>query len=299
MHSLHTPLGIAAFVCVCTAYLVAMFWCCCNSGTEIARDDHSIDSEIILRDGQLPGRSTAGVEDLPTLLRRQGEPKEEEEQAKLGIRTRRGSKQAASRAVARAQEEEQQALEEEEEAEESPFDVTLEMTPGERLGALLDILDMKTLRVVELRREGRLRIHNLRAKANKKVKPGYFIVGVNGISGSAQTMVDEMRRSRTWKLQVARNHDFMVTLEKAGPLRLDLQFEKDSDCIVIRKVGEIGVVKEYNESMSSDAEKQIKPGDRILDVNGTAGPAKVLLETIRNSTELNLKIGRALTKPAQ
>jgi len=181
--------------------------------------------------------------------------------------------------------------------DEGPFDVTLEMTPGERLGALLDVLDMKTLRVVEVRRTGRLRLYNARAEEHQRVLPGYFIVGVNGIDGGAAEMVEEMRRSRVWKLQVARSHEFTVPLEKTGPLRVDLQFEQDSDCIVVRKIGDIGVLKEYNDS--ADVEHRVRPGDRILGVNDNAGPAKTLLETLRSSTDLNLKIARPLLKPVQ
>jgi len=185
----------------------------------------------------------------------------------------------------------------EEDAADGTFNVTLHMTPGERLGALLDILDMKTLRVAEVRLEGRLRIHNLRATDNRKVLAGYHIVGVNGKSGKAEAMVDEMRRSRTWRLKVARKHEFTVTLEKTGHLCLDLQFEKESDCIVIRKVGE-GVVHAYNER-AEDADQKVRNGDRIVNVNGVAGPAKTMLQTIKENTDLTFKIARPALKPEQ
>lgn len=181
---------------------------------------------------------------------------------------------------------------EEEESDDGTFNVTLEMTPGERLGALLDVLDMKTLRIVEVRPDGRLRRHNMTAPEKKQVKPGYFIICVNGKSGKVEEMVKELRRSRTWRLRVARKQEFTVSIEKTGNLCLDLQFEPESDCIVIRRIGD-GVVKAYNQTVPEDsADHQIKAGDRILGVNDTQAPAKTLLETIRGNRDLTMKIGR-------
>jgi len=280
-----------------------MLWCCCHAAPEQGRPAEVEEGEVLFGDTQTGGlgrpvvRPESGEEQMvigreqlstSTTLLESRRTRTVEEEKKMRCRP------PTTPGMAKVDEEEVADGGTDEEGGDGPFSITLEMTPGERLGALLDILDMKTLRVVELRREGRLRVHNARAKGRHlRVLPGYFIVEVNGVSGSAQRMVDEMRRSKIWKLQVARNHEFVVKIEKSGPLRMDLQFEKDSDCIVIRKIGDIGVVKEYNDS-TTDREQQLRPGDRILDVNDTAGPASALLETIKNSTDLNLKIGRPL-----
>jgi len=263
-----------------------MFWCCCNS-VEIAREEpetsevtlcHALPATTAKRQLTDEERTTAG-ERTPTSEASRTTPKAEaevEEQVKAS--------------------EEEESVEEEEEEEEvgaGPFEVTLDMIPGERLGALLDVLDLKTLRVVEVRRQGRLRTYNATAKQHKKVLPGYFIVEVNGVSGKAEDMVDAMRRTRIWRMKVARSQEFTVTVEKTDHLCLDLQFEKDSDCMVIRKIGDVGVVKKYNDSLP-EGEPRVKPGDRIVDVNAAAGPAKTLLETIRGNTDLTMKIARPL-----
>merc|ERR1712083_1118241 len=99
------------------------------------------------------------------------------------------------------------------------------------------------------------------------------------------------------RLRVARELKFSVTLQKSGPLCLDLQFEPESDNILIRKIGE-GVVKAYNQRAPND-EQQIRVGDRILGVNHEQGKARTLLETIRGSTELTMKIGRPMLKSEQ
>jgi len=185
-----------------------------------------------------------------------------------------------------------EADEDEEEPSKGPFDLTLEMVPGERLGALLDVLDLKTLRVKELRREGRLRTYNARAKEHRKVLAGSFVVAVNGTSGNAEEMIEEMRRSRIWKLRVAHKEDFTVELENTGHLCLDLQFEKESDCIVIRKIGDVGLVKKYNDGLA-DGEPQVKVGDRIISVNEVERQAADMIEVIQgDATELKLRISR-------
>jgi len=194
--------------------------------------------------------------------------------------------------------EEAEEVESEEEDENGLFDVTLEMTPGERLGALLDVLDLKTLRIVMIREQGRLRNHNERAKDHKKVLPGYFIMSVNGKSGKAEKMVEEMRRTRTWRLKIARSFDFNYSFQKTRHLCLDLQFEKDSDCIVVRKIGDAGVVKAQNEK-AADALQRVRVGDRIIDVNDTGGPAKRMLQRIKDNDDLTLKITRPLLKSQQ
>jgi hypothetical protein len=171
-----------------------------------------------------------------------------------------------------------------------PFDVRLDMRVGERLGALLDILDLKTLRVVHVREEGRLKKYNDDAPAHKRVHPGFFIVQVNGKSGDVETMVDELQRTRVWKLKVARIYHFSVTLQKTGPLCLDLHFEPEGNCVVIRRIGD-GVAKEHNNNVPEGGE-QIQVGDRIYSVNGEVAPASQLLAKIRSSETVTLQLGR-------
>lgn len=185
---------------------------------------------------------------------------------------------------------EEPAEEEEQEDEEGPFVVNLDMMWGERLGAVFDVLDMKTLRVLNILEEGRLKRYNDSAPRHKRILPGYFIVDVNGKNGRAEDMVKELRRSRIVRLRIARRQEFSVTLEKSGPLCLDLQYGPEKDCLVIRRIGE-GVVRTYNQEASSE-EPHIKVGDRILGVNSAQAPARTLLESIRNNRELTMKFER-------
>jgi len=247
-----------------------MFWCCCTT-VEIAKEEPE-SLEVTLSDAlPLPSRTKKQLTD--------------EERAAGQLSPISEAKTAEVEALKSEEESD------EEDAGEGPFNVTLDMIPGERLGALLDVLDMKTLRVSELRRQGRLRTYNATAKEHKKVLPGHFIVEVNGVGGKAEAMVDEMRRTKVWRMKVARTQEFTVSFEKTGSLCLDLQFEKDSDCIVVRKVGDVGVVKAYNDSLTP-SKPRVKAGDRIVHVNDAAGPAKTLLESIRGNTDLTMKIAR-------
>jgi len=291
-----------------------MFWCCCNSVTAEQVEYEAATTEII---PQRRAMSTPSPFDDRPVLDEEAEAEAEAEidqeaatyQARggasmprlLGATRPRVASRAASKPLkplSCVEAAEEAADEEEEDEDETqpprpgPFDLTLEMVPGERLGALLDVLDLKTLRVKELRSEGRLRTYNARAQAHRQVLPGDFIVAVNGTSGGAEQMVEEMRRSRTWQLRVARKEEFIVELEKTGHLCLDLQFEKESDCIVIRKIGDVGSVKKYNEGLA-DGEPQVRVGDRIMAVNEVASRAADMIEVIQGeATQLQLTISR-------
>jgi len=171
------------------------------------------------------------------------------------------------------------------------FDIRLDMRVGERLGALLDILDLKTLRVVHIRQEGRLRKHNNESAARKQVHEGFFIVAVNGKSGDVEVMVDELQRTRIWRMTVARLYKYSATIRKTGPLCLDLHFEPEGECVVIRRIGD-GVVKAYNQNLPEGAE-EIKVGDRIYSVNGRVHTATQMLNAIREARDgLCLELGR-------
>jgi len=277
-----------------------MVWCCAST---VDRTDEADGSEVVHQTAHISGeeaslaavtlqlRWPAEASDRGSPERAVGTPASEREvfeEAHAEEATAWEAEQTTEAAAA----EQPQA----EDSADAPFDVTLEMHAGEKLGALLDVLDMTTLRVVSVKRNGHLQRYNNRVTdPNKQVLPGYYIVCVNGKSGKVDDMVEELRHSRTWQLRIARKLQFTINVEKSKPLALDLQFEPESDCILVRKVGECGLMSEYNQRMP-DGGKQMLAGDRIIDVNQAAGPAKTLLETLRGNRDLSLTISRPLLK---
>jgi len=264
---------------------LSFFWCCSGADTSIWEDavgdeqatvvgtDGIQASRVGKREDKSGDDSPASVESVGSTEGGDASPTEQESSPKVVV-----EKPEKKEVVA-------------EPVSSGTFDVRLDMRVGERLGALLDILDLKTLRVVHVREEGRLKKHNDDAPEHKRVHPGFFIVSVNGKSGDVEVMVDELQRTRIWKLKVARIYTFSVTLPKRGPLCLDLHFEPEGNCVVIRRIGD-GAVKEYNNNLPEGAEL-IKVGDRIYAVNNEVSTASQLLAKIRASgEEVALQLGR-------
>lgn len=251
------------------------FWCCsCTTGAEVCNE--AADEEIVFR-------GAADANPLRSI------PEQGLNVAPSGSSERVDAPEAATQEPGT----EMPRVAEEtgvEEDEEGPFTVNFEIMWGEKLGAVFDVLDLKTLRVLNVTDDGRIKRYNNFAPRHKRILPGYYIIEVNGKSGNGPDMVKELRRSRNCRLRVARKQEFSVTLEKSGPLCLDLQFGPQKDCLVIRRIGE-GAVKAYNQE-AGDEEPQIKVGDRILGVNSAQAPARTLLQSIRNNTELNMKLER-------
>jgi len=276
--------------------LAVMFWCCYNAPETVADEPDVVDSVPLTSStevGRLQRSLTEGLREDGVRIEEPTSIPEVLEPAANVAPAKQGEEEDAMADAAGQESDNEEFME----SADDPFNVILEMTPGERLGAMLDVLDMKTLRVVQVRAQGRLSAHNLRATVDKQVQAGQYIVSVNGKSGKSEELVEEMRRSRTWRLRFAQKKEITVSIEKSGPLCLDLQFEKESDCIVIRKIGD-GVVKEFNQRVE-DEEQQVKVGDRITDVNGAGGTAREMLRAIRENTTLDLTIARPLLKPEQ
>merc|ERR1712046_222571 len=102
------------------------------------------------------------------------------------------------------------------------------------------------------------------------VKPGDYILDVKGVKGDAKTMKDGITNaSGTVNMLISRKtSQFAISLKK-GPnetIGCDVDTSsKDSLKIASIKQNE-GLLANWNQSNS---EKVVKPGDRIISVNGT------------------------------
>mmetsp|Transcript_95254 Transcript_95254/g.188764 ORF Transcript_95254/g.188764 Transcript_95254/m.188764 type:complete len:227 (+) Transcript_95254:81-761(+) len=103
----------------------------------------------------------------------------------------------------------------------------------------------------------------------KVVQAGDFLVAVNGISGDAAQMLDEVkvrtstdREASEVRFSVLRTQSFYATVNKIGPLGLKFTLMKKN--MVVKEVN-AGPIQKWNDDNPSS---KIMPGDMFLEVDG-------------------------------
>lgn len=162
------------------------------------------------------------------------------------------------------------------------FSVTITKVPGKHLGLGLDILDQVSA-VVDLVDKGPVREWN-REHPDLQIKLGDRIVEVNDTRGQAREIVQRFREDMTLKMVLRRPKEVMVTFIKTKELGLQLHFSQESSALLILEVAE-GHVRDWNDANKG---RGVRPGDRIVEVNGIRGKAPDLMEQIRENDELEL-----------
>jgi hypothetical protein len=166
--------------------------------------------------------------------------------------------------------------------------VTVTKGQGESVGMALDLLDSMRPQVQSVDPGGPIGRWNESAPPAEVVKPGDFIIAVNGMRGSTQAMIQNLKEATSLQILVNRPLKFDVAVKKAGTLGVDLDYTLSSISLLINAVHP-GPVDDWNEA---HPEREVCAKDRITSVNGISGPAKELLQEISNSTELKLGISR-------
>merc|ERR1712187_829830 len=114
------------------------------------------------------------------------------------------------------------------------------------------------------------------------------ILEVDGIRTPAEAMVKKLQRRPVAKLLVERGNEFKVSLRKAADcLGMDVGCKATRECLVIRSILEEGIVHDWN---AAHPEKQLKAEDYIVEVNGTRGPAKMLLDIMKCESRLDMTV---------
>lgn len=167
------------------------------------------------------------------------------------------------------------------------------------LGLTLDTLHGKLLQVNNVN-DGAVKRYNMSAPQDMQIKPGAFIQAVNGKHQNIQVMLLQFRGEKILKLTFAPKEEFEVHFSKKNGknLALDLHFLPENRSLIITRIGD-GLVQEHNERMQAEGEpnRVIRRYDRIFEVNGTTGKASQLMDLLRSSDEVTLKMGRPILSP--
>lgn len=160
------------------------------------------------------------------------------------------------------------------------------------LGLHVDLLDERLLFVNKLLsvhggRRGTtvVQLYNKLVPKALQVQQGDYIQQVNGTTG-AIVMREALRNDRILQLVIQRPILFQrpINMQKGQSLGLDLNFG-DADNLPIASVDPSGIV-----ALSAP---DVKPGDRIVSVNGMQGDASVLIRNIQDAVDPVLGFSRA------
>lgn len=170
------------------------------------------------------------------------------------------------------------------------FDINLEKSPpGEILGLELDPLDREVMQVCTIR-DGLVKKYNasLTDKENE-LKLGDWIVGINGVKGRTEAMVERFQADTNLKVSIRRLKSWEVTLKPSrGTFRPCLNRAANGRTLLILDTEE-QALKDWN---AAHPDLDVRKNDRILMVNGVEAESDKMMEQVEQASELNMLVGR-------
>jgi hypothetical protein len=171
------------------------------------------------------------------------------------------------------------------------FEVALQKQQDtDKCGLHLDMLHEKAYQVIMVA-DGLVKAYNDTASDDKKILPGFFLMGINGQAG--KRMLDELQSQKQLTLTISPSAKFTVQIERpaTGPLGLNLSYEDKCNSLLFIGCTTGSPVDVYNKTAPD--EKKMVEGDRIVEINGVKGPSQ-MLETLKSATAITLQVERPL-----
>jgi len=119
------------------------------------------------------------------------------------------------------------------------------------------------------------------------VAAGDRIVAVNDVTGGCEELIEALKVNQTLDIHIRRCLEYDIVVTRAGRLGIDITQKKDS--LGILRVAD-GPVRDWNKSAPMDLE--VRAGDSIIEVNSVRGTSEQLLEAIKVSDQLRMRIRR-------
>jgi len=165
---------------------------------------------------------------------------------------------------------------------------------GESLGLTVDFADERCGHVTKVSIDTRTPVafYNDAAPASRRIKPGDFLLSVNGISADClpegkpiAAAFKEQFHHDTIQLLVSRPVELAVKVDRRGlPLGLDLSYSRTGKSLVVEQILEGAVEADFPE---------VQPFDHIVSVNGVEGGYKVLTQAILDTSDVvTIKVTR-------
>lgn len=126
-----------------------------------------------------------------------------------------------------------------------------------------------------------------------EVRRGDRILAVNGVSGDSEEILETMRASASLDITFSRLLEFHVCIERELDESLGLKFIADATGgVCAGEVVEQGLIDRVNETSAADVE--VRPGDRVVRMNGRALELKEFQETVDSLTKMDIVFRRPL-----
>mmetsp|Transcript_83039 Transcript_83039/g.230625 ORF Transcript_83039/g.230625 Transcript_83039/m.230625 type:complete len:198 (-) Transcript_83039:158-751(-) len=165
------------------------------------------------------------------------------------------------------------------------FSAIVDRADAGTAGLEVDITDAFSLVVVSVK-DGAVQAFN-KATPEKAIQTMDRIVEVNGARGDARDLLARFRSDATWKLLIQRPKEVKVRVKKKSAAQktgMELKYADNSISLLIAELRE-GPIKDWNKD---NPMLQVSPNDRIVEMNGTRGPAKALLQASEGSAALDM-----------
>lgn len=174
------------------------------------------------------------------------------------------------------------------------FDVQIEKDTG-GLGLDITAHDGTTMLIGQVKEGPVTRWNSVVTGAGESfqvVRRGDRIVEANDNKGDAAQILAVLRGAKSLGLKISRLMEFRISaFDSQGNVGLEFDVASGKDLIV--KAVNDGTVRHINRKIG--AEMELRPGDRILEVNGISGDAQSLGELIAKQQTLELLIRRPPT----
>jgi len=157
---------------------------------------------------------------------------------------------------------------------------------NEQLGLELDFSDGETAYVVGVQ-FGAMHLYNQTAKAQDRVRIGDFVISVNGTRGSGDGLLEKIKTSSRLDMVVHRPVEFSVAVD-LGDRPLGLELMVGAACLLVGKVLD-GATQDWNEA---NPDQQVRSKDRIIAVGNERASGEELLERLRATKRLGLRLAR-------
>jgi len=161
------------------------------------------------------------------------------------------------------------------------FDAEVERSSKDaEWGLTLAKEDEKHLFIAQVTEGGFQRYNSAQENDDLKVVPTDFITAVDG---EKTNLLDKLKQATKVTVTITRGLGLAMILEK-NEASLTAEFARQDVSeggLVIKKLGESGLFKEYNDK-TTDPDIQVKEGDRIVSINGIYGNSLELERMLQN-----------------
>jgi len=173
-----------------------------------------------------------------------------------------------------------------------PAEITMKLDkdPKKKHGLELDTRDGVSAYVTAVK-AGPFETINKTAKACDQLMPGDFIMKVNGVEGTAQKILDELKTAKSVEMVVRRPVEICLTIDKKGAKKLvGVEFPKKAPgaALLITKIAE-GPFQDWN---AAHPEMEVRSGDRIVAIGPVHGKATTLQKKMNAANKFQVTIVR-------